>query len=87
MTRRRRAQAKGCVLALTSIAVSTGPMWSFSGFLYLCGLIAAIVGVTALVMLLEFYRGFRAFERWTANEAKRLLSRPRPRAVLPWGRR
>jgi hypothetical protein len=88
MSPRRRAALKRLVLALVVLAVCGFPFITLKAFLYLVGGLVLAAGMFATGMALDFWKGFRAFERWTEDEFNRLTGRApaaRPRAVLPRG--
>lgn len=73
--RRLRQRIKAAILVVVALAVSTAPLWGLKAFLYVCGGITFVVGLVALGMALEFWRGFRAFEAWTGEQAQRIFGR------------
>jgi hypothetical protein len=82
--RRRRGKAlKTSTIALVALVVGSAPWWGLVTFLYVCAAILLIVGSAALGVALDFYRGFRAFEEWTAQQAS---ERRRARIVGRIGR-
>jgi len=73
--RRRRQGVKALILALVAIFVCVLPVIGLEAFLYVFGALAAIVGLVALGMLFELWLGFRAFEAWTGEQARRIFGR------------
>lgn len=86
---RRTVAVKALLLALTAIIVSTAPLWTLERVVHVAAWLAVVVMAAAVTFLvltaLEFWRGFRRFEAWTAAEARRLFGGLRRRRVF--GRR
>lgn len=73
---RRRKAVKAGIMVATVVAACALPLLSLSTFLYLCGAVSFVIGLVALGMALELWRGFRRFERWTGEQAERLTRKP-----------
>lgn len=81
--RRRRQRIKAAILAAVVLLVCVPPFLGLTAFLYVWGAVTAVVGLVALGIALEFWRGFRAFEEWTAEQARRITGRePKPFARI-----
>lgn len=74
-------RAKSFLIVFTAILVGILPALSWPAFLWLIAGVFAASSAFFLWQLLKLYAGFRAFERVTAAEFRRLFSRRSLRIV------
>jgi hypothetical protein len=81
---------KALLLALTAVAVCYLPALSLPQFLWTCGVFAGVVGSLLLGIFMgmvidawKLYRGYRAFEKATADVARKLTGRRSRMRLVP----